>query len=218
MSALAWSPISETTGAGHSPFADAAPKLFTRLAVMPVGGSDGKKPLLKGWNKWTRRPGKDFIEKLMERCPGANIGTVCGPSGLFIVDNDDPRAVQAMLERFGDTPLKTSTPSGGVHLWYRNSGEGCANLRREGLKVDLKGNWRLCRYSTVNPPHRPVRGQHLRFSGGLVGGPWTPAYDPRWSAPFRQQERISCCPVAGSEGGLSQRPLVTVANEACPAL
>ena len=28
-----------------------------------------------------------------------------------------------MIERFGDTPLKTRTPSGGCHLWYRHNGE-----------------------------------------------------------------------------------------------
>src|SRR3954453_19596242 len=56
------------------PFRDAALDLLARgLAVVPCRSADGKVPLVE-WGKWTKRPGRAFIEKMMRRYPAANIG------------------------------------------------------------------------------------------------------------------------------------------------
>jgi hypothetical protein len=150
-----------------SAFAAAAVNLTgAGLAVLPLGGDDGKVPLVRGWSRWHRRPGRAFIEHLIERHPGANIGISCGPSHVFLVDNDDPKVVRPMVERFGDTPLKTGTPSGGVHLWYRGSGERCGNLRSEGLPVDLKGMGGLVVVPPSVRPSGPYAGRAYEFIEG----------------------------------------------------
>ena len=41
-----------------------------------------------------------------------------GSAGLVVVDVDDPALVPALLRLYGDTPVRTLTPSGGVHLYY----------------------------------------------------------------------------------------------------
>ena len=94
------------------------------LAVIPLGGSDGKKPLL-AWGTWRHRPGSKFLTELIQRYADANVGVVTQLSGVTVVDIDDPKLIDPMIRRFGDTPLKIGTPSGGVHLWYRMNGERC---------------------------------------------------------------------------------------------
>jgi hypothetical protein len=120
------------------PFAQAALALSSvGLGVLPLGGSDGKVPLVR-WRDWRQPPGQAFLEELIRQHPDKNIGVICGLSGVTVVDIDDRQLLLPMLELFGDTPLKTVTPSGGIHLWYRNSGESCPDLRRaEGLAVDI---------------------------------------------------------------------------------
>jgi hypothetical protein len=127
--------------ADSGPFASAAQELAEAgLAVIPCGGEKGKTPKIK--TKTLRyRPNAESIGKMAQRYGNANVGVLTGKlSGVLVVDVDDTGVVDPMIERFGQTPLKTSTPSGGVHLWYRWNGERCSNLRpREGLKVDIKG-------------------------------------------------------------------------------
>ena len=74
------------------------------------------------------------------RFAAANIGVACGPSGVVVVDVDEPELVEAMLERFGDTPLMTRTPSGGAHLWYRKVGEVKSSPLGPSLVVDIKAD------------------------------------------------------------------------------
>ena len=78
-----------------------------------MGGEDGKKPLVTRFTKWTRRPGSNTIQKWINKYPNKNVGVVTGPlSGVTVVDIDsaDPNVQRAMIERFGDTPLKVRTP------------------------------------------------------------------------------------------------------------
>jgi Bifunctional DNA primase/polymerase, N-terminal/Primase C terminal 1 (PriCT-1) len=106
------------------------------LAVIPL--LNGNTPALK-FERWRRKPGRVFLNKLAARYPNANIGVLTGLSGITVVDVDDPKLVEPMVLRCGRTPLATRTPRGGVHLWYRSNGEPCGTLRdSEGLAVDIK--------------------------------------------------------------------------------
>lgn len=140
------------------PFPAAAVELARAgLAVIPVGGDDGKKPLVK-WVNWRSPLGPQWVADLCRKFPTANIGIITGLSGITVVDCDDPGVVTAMMLRCGKTPLQTSTPSGGTHLWYRSRGERCGDLRNEGLAVDVKGRGGF----VVVPPS-------IRPSGAFAG-------------------------------------------------
>lgn len=129
-------------------YAQAARELSARdMIVIPVSleiDNDGRKtktPL----TKWLERPlsvkpDARGLPKMIDRFGDAGIGLLTKPSRLTIVDIDDPRIVGDMVYRFGKTPMVTGSPSGGVHLWYQSSGEGCRNLRAsDGVAVDVKG-------------------------------------------------------------------------------
>lgn len=149
------------------PFASAALDLARLgLAVIPVGGPDGKKPLVR----WQGRKalGRPALAKLAERHGEANVGILCGLSRLTIVDIDDITAADRMIARCGSTPLVTETPSGGLHFWYRCAGEKCADLRGEGLAVDVKAEGG---FIVVPPSVRPA-GPHAGKIYRFVQGGW----------------------------------------------
>lgn len=98
------------------------------------------------------------MQKLLNR-PGlasANAAILCGPiSGVSVIDVDSPYPIhhEAALEAFGDTPLKISTPSGGVHLYYRHNGE-IRSIKPfgEACPLDILGNG----LAVLAPSHRPL--------------------------------------------------------------
>ena len=95
------------------PFAEAALDFAALgLAVMPLGGDDGKVALMSSYPKWRRRPGKRTIEKWIAAHPSANIGVLCGLSQVLVVDVDAAPLLEPMLDRFGDTPLIIATRRG----------------------------------------------------------------------------------------------------------
>jgi hypothetical protein len=111
------------------PFGAAALDLAARgLAVIPVGGADGKVPLI-AWANWRRPPGKNFLQKLACKHGAANVAILTGLSSLTVIDVDRADLADAMLERFGPTPLIAETPSGGRHHYYRSGGERSTTLR-----------------------------------------------------------------------------------------
>lgn len=150
------------------PFAAAKELHGYGLAVMPIGGNDDKTPLVVGWGKWKGPPPAKAIEKWMPRHTNANIGIATSPSRVTIVDIDDMSIANDCIARFGDTPVKTATPSGGLHLWYRSNGERNSNLRREGLAVDIKGVGGM----VVIPPSIRRSGKHAGEAYFLVEGGW----------------------------------------------
>jgi hypothetical protein len=151
------------------PFAGSAYDLRSRgLTVLPVGGDDGKTPLVR-WRTWSRRPSAELIDKLLYRHPDANIGVICHLSRVTVVDIDDPSLLESMLDRFGNTPLITRTPSGGCHFWYRHAGERCTNLRGGGLDVDIKAKGGF----VVVPPSEARQGRHTGKPYVFERGSWS---------------------------------------------
>jgi len=151
-----------------TPFASDAPDLAAHgLALIPVGGEDGKNPLIR-WKNMRRPLGRAALIKMAEQHGAENIGIVCGPSGLTVVDIDRADLLAAMLERFGPTPLVIETPSGGIHLFYKGAGERCANLRSEGLPVDIKGIGGF----VVAPPSVRPNGRDAGKCYRIVKGSW----------------------------------------------
>ncbi len=101
----------------------------------------------------------------------SNIGVVTGAGQhpVTVVDCDDPDLRDLLTAMLGPTPLITSTPSGGFHLFYRYDGEGCLNLRPARYAGDIKG---AGGFIVVPPSQRePCDGQpggEYRF----VSGSW----------------------------------------------
>ena len=115
-------------------FADHA-ALYTDkgFRVFPTGKDAGKVPLIRGWQK----VGRKAAIALAKQFPDANIGVIDGDK-VTRIDIDDPELIDGSIRRFGDTPVKVGTPSGGLHLWFAANGE----RRRtgfEGQKIDLLG-------------------------------------------------------------------------------
>ncbi len=137
------------------PFGDTAVRLHDLgLVVFPCGGPSGKKPLVKKWQ--VPRP-RSVIATWAQTFAEANIGVVCGLSGIVVVDVDRPDLVEELLERLGNTPLITRTP-GGVHLLYRKVGDvRSRNLRKQGLKVDIKADGG----QVLVPPSRNPKGVYV---------------------------------------------------------
>jgi hypothetical protein len=154
-----------------SPFASAGLDLARKgLTVIPVGGDDGKTPLVK-WKRM-KGMGATAIAELISKHPDANIGILTGERSrlhVTIIDVDgDGSDVQEAIERFGTTPLMVRTPSNGMHLYYRHNGEGCRNLRPEGLPIDVKGNGGF----VVAPPSMRPSGQHAGKGYVFASGDW----------------------------------------------
>lgn len=128
------------------------------LVVLPVGKETGKQPLINGWA--SHKYGVESYQNFIGRFPNANIGI--RNDNLTIVDLDDPKRFHNTIERFGDTPIKVHTPSGGFHFWYRSSGEP-RKTRLEGEKIDiLAGKNGIA----VAPPSQKPSGIRYSFMEG----------------------------------------------------
>jgi hypothetical protein len=143
-------------------FAKAGPEYAAHgLAVFPTGGDNGKRPLIKNYLK--AQP--SWAERLAEkrRFATANIGLVCGqPGGVTIVDVDDRSLVEQAIKRFGETPVKSVTPSGGIHLWYTSNGER-RKIRLDGTKIDILGSGGI---AIAPPSKKPANGGRYAFIDG----------------------------------------------------
>src|SRR5262245_689342 len=138
-------------------------------AVLPARG---KEPIRKGYRKWRFAPALATIAKWADENPEADIVYVPGLSrakrgghGIVVVDADDDRAGEQVLEAFGDTPGKVRTRRG-RHFQYRDTGFDfgkLTGLKKLGINADIKhGN------SIVVAPwsrHQEVRAFVYRWDG-----------------------------------------------------
>jgi len=99
-----------------------------------------------------------------ERWPKANIGVACGPSGIVVVDVDNPDGTKTLagLSNF-DLPrtLSSVTGSGGAHYFYQMPAPPVRNTagRLPGIPFDTPGL--DCRGDggyVIVPPSRTVKG------------------------------------------------------------
>ncbi len=102
--------------------------------LLPLGGADGKAPLLRAW----AGPGVTLARILapMHRTGSQVYGVRLDGLAVIDCDSDDSALVAQMETRFGQSPVHVKTPRG-RHLYYRAAGV-VPNLRGEGLPVDIK--------------------------------------------------------------------------------
>jgi hypothetical protein len=120
------------------PFSEAAP-ILVELERVPTP-CKGKQPIDQAWQKETPADARAKLQGRLKRLGGANVGVSCGPSGVAVVDVDDPRLIEPMLDRFGPTPLIVSTPRGGVHLYYYKGSSSVLEPRPQVRSAILHGS------------------------------------------------------------------------------
>lgn len=149
------------------------------------------------WPNWQKRGAwrQETLEQEAARRPTSNLGVSCGASGVTVIDIDssDPGVAVDVIQEFGETPVMVHTPSGGLHLYYRASGEGCGSFRqhpdaRYRWPVDIKGKGG----QVVCPPSVRPHGSYrfVRSSDWpepFAKLPLLPAGHPAL-APFRRSE------------------------------
>jgi hypothetical protein len=83
------------------------------------------------------------IRAWWERWPDANIGVACGPSGIVVVDVDNPEGTKTLAGLDYDFPrtLSSVTGSGGAHYFYAMPDPPVRNTagRLPGVDVDTPG-------------------------------------------------------------------------------
>ena len=145
-------------------FLEAAPQYAAAgIAVVPLGGEDGKRPLVKQPQRFGIRGSQEIAFKF----PDANVGVWCGrKNGLTVVDIDstDVSEVRWVLDNLAPSPVISRTGSSHHHVYYGHDGEGRHINAFPGHKIDLLGNG-LC----VAPPSvRPGGGRYEFVQGGLA--------------------------------------------------
>lgn len=154
-----------------------------RIATYPLTAD--KTPAVSGYS----RIGAPYSAELATKFPDATAaGFVAGPRNRVAVvdiDSADDRLVAEVEARFGATPFRVRTPSGGRHLYYRHQGErrqirplpdvdilGGGNVVA-ALSVVPKGQYELERGTLDDldrlPPLRQSVGQS-RSVGGIERG------------------------------------------------
>lgn len=110
------------------------------LSIIPCGKNKGKISLVK-WQQYQEEAADlSVFDSWIDKFPTANIGLITGRiNNLLIVDCDDPKlTIEALQEKYGETPLIVQTPRGGKHLYYKYNGEPC--YTGFSNKIDIRGD------------------------------------------------------------------------------
>jgi hypothetical protein len=105
------------------------------FVLIPLGGSDGKKPLISGWNG--RRLSLDVCLKRMATVNSMTYGVRL--DGLLVIDLDTKNEATRKLfaDRFSPSPLVVKTGRG-EHHYYRHDGLVPAAIREPDVAIDFK--------------------------------------------------------------------------------
>jgi Bifunctional DNA primase/polymerase, N-terminal/Primase C terminal 1 (PriCT-1) len=148
-------------------FQDFAPAYAAAgIVPLPLGGDDGKKPLVKNPGRFGRRAAMELAAN--PRFAGAGLGFWCGAHNrLTVVDVDATTnaELQYALAIYGDSPVIVRTASGKHHAWYRYNGERRSIRPDKAHPIDILGEGGLC----VAPPSlRPSVGKYEFLRGSLA--------------------------------------------------
>lgn len=132
MTAAAATSISSAAGLGHT----MASLYSAGFHLIPLGGDDGKKPLLRSWHESKRLP-LAVTEERIRRYGSLTYGIRL--DGLMVVDldtdNDATRAYFA--NRFEPSPIVVATGRGSHH-YFRYRGPAVSAVRELGIAIDFK--------------------------------------------------------------------------------
>lgn len=131
------------------------------------GNSRGKHPRITRWQDNSSRD-PEQVGAWWDQWPTANIGVVCGASGLLVVDVDGPEGERSLSEleaELGALPATVEVISGqGRHLYYKHPGGHIKN--QAGLwgkaKIDLRADGGY----VVAPPSAHYLGHRYAWREG----------------------------------------------------
>jgi hypothetical protein len=117
--------------------------LYQSLGWSIIPADSDTKSALVYWRRFAaKRPDLSDIEGWSRRYPRAGIAVVTGlVSGIVVLDCDGAAGVaEARLQGLPRTPM-VSTPSGGLHCYFRHPGFGVHNAAKLGQskKIDVRG-------------------------------------------------------------------------------
>ena len=150
-----------------STFHDFAPAYAAAgIVPLPLGGDDGKKPLVKNPGRFGRGAAMELAAN--PRFADAGLGFWCGlHNRITVVDVDatTDAELQYALATYGDSPVIVRTASGKHHAWYRHDGERRSIRPDKAHPIDVLGEGGLC----VAPPSlRPSGGKYEFLRGNLA--------------------------------------------------
>ncbi len=126
---------------------------LTPLSKIPLKGTRGVKDASDTIDAW-------------EQDNNYNIGMACGASGIVVVDFDFRNGAPPVDSLFDDDDLENvvivDTPSGGVHLWFKQPDTiiGCPKSSITGIDIKGDGGYVVVPPSKVNGKHYAFRSDH----------------------------------------------------------
>lgn len=132
------------------------------LTLLPIGGNDGKSPLLRKWA--ATAPALRQCLAIMSGAASLAFGIRLDGLLVLDLDTDDPELVARLEARFGPSPVHVRTPRG-RHLYYAAGGFIPA-LKSEGLPVDVKTGPHA--YVVAALSERPDGGRYA-YAKGMLG-------------------------------------------------
>lgn len=126
---------------------------LTPLSKIPLKGTNGVKDASDNIDPW-------------EHDNNYNIGMACGASGIVVIDFDFRNGAPPVDSLFDDDDLQdviiVDTPSGGVHLWFKQPDTviGCPKSTIAGIDIKGNGGYVVVPPSKVNGKHYTFRSDH----------------------------------------------------------
>lgn len=133
---------------------------------LPLGGVDGKRPLVSNPARFGRRAAMDIASR-PQFADARGLGFWAGAhNGLTIVDVDSPAdaELQYAVSTYGNSPVIVQTASGKAHLYYQHSGEPRRIRPDKRHDIDLLGEGGIV---AAPPTERPAGGRYRFLRGGL---------------------------------------------------
>jgi hypothetical protein len=161
---------------------------YLRLGYRPIPLRPGSKAAAVKWKPYQDRPPTEKEIQTMFSRSAVNIALVTG-NGVVVVDVDDPAFVDQVIEHCGDTMMRTLTPRGGHHLWYRmRAGVHYGNpVKIRGQPLDLRCEGA---YACV-PWSRNERGIPYQWLGPVLPAKDLPLLKVSW---LRERKRFQPWP------------------------
>lgn len=149
---------------GQEPLRETMTRLYRAgFALIPLGGPDGKKPLIAGWTG--RRIPLDACLKRMANARSRTYGVRL--DGMLVIDIDTDNAATSKLfaERFDTSSVRVRTARG-LHHYFAHDGLIPSAVRADGVKIDFKAG----SHAFVLGPGsvRPDGCQYIPIAGDLA--------------------------------------------------
>lgn len=129
------------------------------IATFPM---NGKIPAVRGFNKISRSTSAQLAARFPNSDAMAFVAGARSKITVIDIDSSDELLWRETIDRYGNSPIKVRTPSGGLHLWYLHAGEPRKIRVQSGVPVDLLGAGVV-----VAPPSVNAKGAYQFLEGGL---------------------------------------------------